>query len=289
MKKIFAKLKNDQHVVVFEDAEIDSLKDIYKVPNVTLAIPFEIDTRTLAEGEWYYIVPTEEQKEEMLEEYISFGSSALPNPIGPEHHKELKVVYLVSEEEKFFTKMSSRHVIESQKYITFAKNDEKPHLVEQGNSMMITGEVDAYWNGTRLYFKKFTTAQSLFPGIKKMYKEITENDTNEFLSSPLFELKEEMSSDFISVRNRKKIASIVGAKIIDLKDPTTCEKYVEYAKQYNLDLEINDNKIALIDNSDVGTVLGLFGESFYTSEINREKREIRSSRKLVHGKRKRTK
>ena len=129
----------------------------------------------------------------------------------------------------------------------------------------------------------------MFPGIQKLYKEITEQETNEFLSSPLFELKEEMSSHFISLRNRQKITSIVDAKIIDLKDPEICEKYLEYAKGYNLDLEINNDKIALIDNSDIVKVLGLLGESFYTTEINGEKREIRSSRKLVHGKRKRAK
>ena len=98
-----------------------------------------------------------------------------------------------------------------------------------------------------------------------------------------------MSSDFISLTNRKKISSIIDGKTIDLKDAGVCNTYLEYAKEYNLDLEINDDKIALIDNSDVAKVISLLGESFYTSEINKEKREIRSSRKLVHGKRKRAK
>ena len=129
----------------------------------------------------------------------------------------------------------------------------------------------------------------MFPGIKKMYKELTEQETNEFLSSTLFELKEEMSSDFVALSNRKKIASIIDGKVIDLKDTETCEKYLEYAKQYNLDLEIADGKIALIDNSDIGKVISLLGESFYTTEITGERREIRSSRKLVHAKRKRAK
>ena len=78
-------------------------------------------------------------------------------------------------------------------------------------------------------------------------------------------------------------------KSVDLKDPEVCEKYLEYAKDYNLDLEIDQGKIALIDNSDVGKVISLLVESYYTTEINKERREIRTSRKLVHGKRKRAK
>ena len=286
MKKIFAKLKNDQHVVIFPDAEIESLKDIYKIPNVTAAIPLEVDTRKLADGEWYFVVPTEEQKEEMFGGYMTEDSGNMLDTIIPEHYKEITAIYMVSGEGTLFTKVGSRQMLRSQKYITFG---EKPALVEQGASILFTGEVDAFWNGARLYFKKFTLIRSLFPGIHKMYKEMTEVEANEFLSSTLFELKEEMSSDFISLRNRKKIAAIIGAKIVDLKDPEICGKYLEYAKQYNLDLEIENEKISLIDNSDIGTVISLLGESFYTTEINGEKREIRSSRKLVHAKRKRAK
>ena len=183
--------------------------------------------------------------------------------------------------------MSSRDILRAQKSLVLA--EKKSQIVEQGNSILLTGEVDAYWTGSRLYFKKFTTIRSLFPGIQKMYKELTENEANEFLSSELFELKDEMSIDFISLRNRNKIASIVMNKSVDLKDPEVCEKYLEYAKDYNLDLEIDQGKIALIDNSDVGKVISLLVESYYTTEINKERREIRTSRKLVHGKRKRAK
>ena len=52
MKKIFAKLKNDQHVLVFDDVDAnESLKDLYKIPNVSLALPFDADSRPLADGE----------------------------------------------------------------------------------------------------------------------------------------------------------------------------------------------------------------------------------------------
>ena len=286
MNKIFAKLKNDQHVIVYENPDPEVLKNIYKIPNVKLAIPFEIDSRSLAENEWYFITPTEERKEEMLSEYVSEGTGTMLDPMHAEHYKEIRVAYMISGEEKFFIKMTSRRVIRAQQYVVFG---ETPQLIDQGNAISLSGEVDAYWNGTKLFFKKFSLIQSLFPGIKKMYKELTEQETNEFLSSTLFELKEEMSSDFVALSNRKKIASIIDGKVIDLKDTETCEKYLEYAKQYNLDLEIADGKIALIDNSDIGKVISLLGESFYTTEITGERREIRSSRKLVHAKRKRAK
>ena len=286
MKKIAAKLKNDQHVMVFADAETDALKDLYKTPNVSLAIPFEVDSRPLAEGEWYFIVLTEEQKEEMLDGYVTESSSAMLDSIGPDHYSELRALYHVSGEEILFTKITSRHVLAAKKYIAFG---EKPSLAEQGNSVLLTGEVDAYWNGRLLYFKKFALVRPLFPGIHKVFKELTEKVTNEFLSSELFELKEEMSSDFIGLKNRKLISSIIENKTIDLKDPIVYGKYINYAQDYNLDLEIESGKIALIDNSDISKVISLFGEKFYTTDITGEKREISTSKKLVHGKRKRAK
>ncbi len=284
MKKLFGKLKNGQQVVVFDDTNTDKLKDIYKIPNVKGAIPFEIDTRKLAEGEWYFVIPTEEQKESMLGEYVSESSDAACNVMHPDYYREISVVYVAFGAEKIFTKVGLKNILRTQKYITF---DDKSNFVEQANSLMLTGEIDAYWDGTRLFFKRFASIRSLFPGIQKMYKEITEKETNEFLSSPLFELKEEMSSDFISLANRKKIASIIDGKSVDLADTDLHRKYIAYAEEYNLDLEIKEGKIALIDNTDIGKVIDLLGEKFYTTEINGEKREIRSSRKMVNDKRKR--
>lgn len=215
MKKIIGKLKNDQNVLVFDNAELDGLKDVYKVPNVTLAIPFEVDTRKLAEGEWYYFVLTEEEKQEMLGGFVSEDTSVGLDTMVADYYSELKAIYLVSGEERIFTKVTPRQVLRSQKYVSFG---EKPSLVEQGNAIRLTGEVDAYWNGSRLFFKKFTLIQSLFPGIKKMYRQVTEQGTNEFLSSTLFELKSEMSSEIIGLRNRRKMVSIIESKTIDLKD-----------------------------------------------------------------------
>jgi hypothetical protein len=284
MKKIIGKLKNDQNVLVFDNAEVDGLKDVYKVPNVTLAIPFEVDTRKLAEGEWYYFVLTEEEKQEMLGGFVSEDTSVGLDTMVADYYAELKAIYLVSGEERLFTKVTPRQILRSQKYVSFG---DKPALVEQGNAIRLTGEVDAYWNGSRLFFKKFTLIQSLFPGIKKMYRQVTEKGTNEFLSSSLFELKSEMSSEIIGLRNRRKMVSIIDSQTIDLKDAEVCNKYLEYAKSYNLDLEITDGKIALIDNTDIATVINLFGENFYTTPITDERREIRTSKKLVPNPRKR--
>ena len=286
MKKILAKLKNDQHYVLFPDADTDSLRDLYKIPNVSLALPFAVETRPLAEGEWYFMVLTEEQKEEMLGGYATERSAMLLDPIRAEHYAEISAIYVVSGQDTLFSKVAARHIVRSQKCVAFSEK-EQPRLVEQSDAIALSGEVDAYWNGTLLYFKKFTTARSLFPGIHKIYRDATEKETNEFLSSELFELKDEMSSHFIGLRNRKLIAGIIAGKVVDLKDSDACRKYLAYAEQYNLDLEIDSGKIALIDNSDIAKVLSLLGESFYTTDITREKREIRTSRKLVVGKRKR--
>jgi hypothetical protein len=286
MKKIIAKLKSGQNVIVFDDAEGEGFKDMYKAPDVKTAVAFDPNSKNWVEGQWHFVVLTEEQKEEMLGGYVSEAGSMGLDTMTADQYAEVKALYLVSAEEMLFTKVSSRHVLGSKKYVAFG---DTPALAEQGNSILLTGEVDAYYNGRLLYFKKFAAVRSLFPGLYKVYKEATEDVTNEFLSSELFELKEEMSSDFISLRNRKKISDIVAEKGEELKDPEAFGKYLSYAQSYDLDLEIDQGKIALIDNGDVNKVIGLFGEQFYTAEISREKREMRTSKKLVKTPRKRAK
>ena len=64
MKKIIAKLKNDQNVIIFPDAEGTSFKDMYKVPDIKTSVAFEPNIKKWVEGQWYFIVLTEEQKEE---------------------------------------------------------------------------------------------------------------------------------------------------------------------------------------------------------------------------------
>ena len=286
MKKILAKLKNDQNVIVFPDADIDALKDLYKIPDTKNSVPFEVNIKKWVEGQWYFIVLTEEQKEEMIGGYVTEAGTMGLDMMTKDQCTEVRTLYMVDAEEMLFTKVASRHIVQSRKYVSFS---DKPELAEQGNSIVLTGEVDAYYNGRLLFFKKFASIQTLFPGIKKVYKEATETTTNEFLSSPLFELKEEMNGDFIGLRNRKRIADIVETSAEMLKDPDAFGKYVTYAQDYDLDLEIADSKISLFDNADIQKVLGLFGESFYTTDVTGEKREIGRSKKLVHGKRKRAK
>ena len=62
MKKIIAKLKNDQNVIIFPNADSESFKDMYKVPDIKTSVPFEANIKKWIEGQWYFIVLTEEQK-----------------------------------------------------------------------------------------------------------------------------------------------------------------------------------------------------------------------------------
>src|SRR4051812_40483167 len=105
MKKIFAKLKNDQHAIIFDEAQIETLKDLYKIPNVKNAIPFEIDG-LLAEDQWYFIVLTEEQKEEMIGGYVSPGGAQMFSPLSPDSYNQISAIYMVSDEETLFTKIT---------------------------------------------------------------------------------------------------------------------------------------------------------------------------------------
>lgn len=285
MSKLLAQLKNGQNVIVLGEDATEKLSEIYKTPNVTKAREFAMDGHVLAEDEWHFVILTTDEQEKMLRGYESEASIGL-DPLTKDNCSEVKVLYLVNGHEKIFSKVGARHVSKAQRQIAFG---DEVRLMEEPAALSLTGQVDAYWNGARLFFKKFSQIQSLFPGIIDFYRQATETETNAFLSSALFELREEMSGDRIGSRSRKLIADIMNWKGNELADPAFCEKYLNYAKEYNLDLEIENDKIALIDNSDVAQVLGLLGEYYYTSAVSGEHRMTKASKKLVHARRKRAK
>lgn len=283
MSTLLAKLKTGQNVVVLAGEAADAAMQLYKKPNVSKAREFAVDGHVLGADEWYYVVLTTDEQERMLGGYESESTLGL-DPLSKDNCAQIKTLYFSAGSEKIFSKVGKKQVAAGEKRVVLGGSG--PELAQDAASVTLGGEVHAYWNGARLFFKKFSQIQPLFPGIAELYRQATQKETNQFLSSELFELRSEMSDAVVGNKNRRLIMNMLAAKGNELSDPAMLEKYVDYAKEYNLDLEIENGKIALVDNGDISTVLGLLDERYYTSAVTGERRETKSSKKLVQGKRK---
>ena len=176
-----------------------------------------------------------------------------------------------------FNRIFPRLCIASKTLIGFSTGEAK--VSTELNSVEFTGTVDAYWDGEKLYFKKYSTVKPLFAGLADVYREATAEEVHEFLDATFFVLDDGFKRDKIGERARKNIASILDAGEIDLNCDVTRSVYNDYANDYP-ELEFNiesDGKFRIINISDLTIVVSVLQERLYTSPITHEKRVASST------------
>ena len=68
-----------------------------------------------------------------------------------------------------------------------------------------------------LYFRRLESITGIFRGIDQLYKEATDEETTQFLSSGFIQLKDEYSASKVKTANRKRIA-LAQKTLADLDD-----------------------------------------------------------------------
>lgn len=81
--------------------------------------------------------------------------------------------------------------------------------VEDKKTILVIKEIpDAYYDRSTdsLFFRNLIYLEKLFPGASSLYKEATNDQVKDFLTSGIFTLQNNFTSENVSVLNRKKIA-----------------------------------------------------------------------------------
>jgi len=283
MKKFNAQLKlNTEHVNIFNlgDGYIEQLG--YTDLNTNNSQLFNPDIN-LDKDEYFFIELDENKKRELIVPFInSIENSVSINPIDKDQYSQIQCLYLIEKYDNLinitFTRVFPKNYTLTKKVFSF---DDTPILKNENNSLDFHPRIDAFWDGEKLFFKSYTTIKPIFKGIECFYKKATEEEKNTFLSNDLFTCNSEIEQIEVGERNLRKIKGILDSQI-NLNDPSTREKYLNYAENYS---EANiiitqEGKINLKDNKDISNVLSLLEEHFYTTPISGEKREAPTSKKL---------
>lgn len=103
-----------------------------------------------------------------------------------------------------FQKLSSSQIIR-RKYFSIS---EQPDLISDSPIIVINQVPDAIYvkDDDTLYFKRLTSITTIFKGIYELYKEATQEETEEFLQNNFINLDEDFTADSVKKANRKRIA-----------------------------------------------------------------------------------
>ena len=218
-KKFAAQLNSGDIIIIFstQNQSFRSIEGIYKFPQISEELLIDFNSKKkLHADEWYYIDPDETQQKDMFASYYqALDSSGSLNPITIQNYNEIKVLYLIIEEESdsskkvkkiLFSRVFPRYKIEQKKFLRIIEND--PTLITQSNSIDITGKIDAFWNGQKLIFKSYSTIKPLFMGIEDFYTIATEQERAQFLNNDFFYFPSGKNM-YIGDRNLKNIAGLI--------------------------------------------------------------------------------
>lgn len=169
-----------------------------------------------------------------------------------------------------FQKLSLSQIIRK-KYFSIS---EQPDLISNSPIIIINQVPDAIYlkEDDILYFKRLTSITTIFNGIYELYKEATNEETEEFLQNNFIKLNEEFTADSVKKANRKRIA--MAQETLKRFKPKEKKQIFNYIREYCKDLNFdeNDENFSISNEEDLKKLLYGIEQRYYTTKIGKEKR-----------------
>ena len=130
----------------------------------------------------------------------------------------------------------------------------------------------------RLYFQKLSAISNIFGGINELYKEASDEETNNFLKCNFIQCAEGFNCKSVNIPNRKKITQVT-EKLKELS-PTQINKLLDYTKKYCPNICAQNRKYQINNDKELKQLLDGLCENYYTKPVSNEKTLAHSTSKL---------
>ncbi len=170
----------------------------------------------------------------------------------------------------FFQKIFSKQLIRK-KYFTLS---DEPTLHDSGAIIILNDYPDAIYvkNSDTLYFKNLRPITGIFKGIDILYREATQDETQEFLDNDFIQLENGFAVDNVKKANRKRIAMAMTT----LARFTAEEKLdiFTYVREYCEQLNFNEaeKNFAISSEEELKQLLYGIEQRYYTTRLGGERR-----------------
>ncbi len=270
MNCLLAKVKTGSRIPAFR--KILSNREIYKLPmNLCAAVNYNPST-ILEEDEWYKIENFSETPY-FLEIMNSDFSSVNYDKLGRAEFQ--KVEYLCSFQENVFHFQNICKSNLQPKNMLHFGDDYK--FVEDGTVINISKYADAIYIHVEdtLYFTNLSKITHIFKGIGELYREATDEETQNFLANDFICCSDNFDSSHVKTPNRKRIAMAMDT--LNGYSESDKKKIFKYIGKYSANIYDPVHNIFNIRNEEeLKHLLWGIEQRFYTTVVGREKRVANS-------------
>lgn len=238
------------------------------VETVKETVPYSQETN-IDEGIWFCLREFS-QSPFFLGFLTAIISSSDFDVLKVEEFGHLDYIFYLSEDhnEVYFQNVGKASLV-SQKRFLFIENGYK--YESDCKSIAIKEYPDAIYNKIDdcLFFRNLSYITGIFPGIGALYREATNEETEQFLNME-FIVKDGITTEVVNTPNRKRIALAMET----LKNLNNEQKKVIYGyiDDYCSQLNDGEGKFRVSSNEDLKLVLYGIEQRFYTTLVGEEKR-----------------
>ncbi|APQ18808.1 hypothetical protein A9200_05825 [Maribacter hydrothermalis] len=256
--------RNGEYVKMISD------EDIFNLPD-DLDNPHEYDTDyKLEDDEWFGIEDFSET-DFCIDILTTDFNSAEYNQIALADYNRLKYLCSYQDNQYYYFQKLSRSQTIRRKWFTISNQPE----IQNDNPIIILKELpDAIYDSEEdiLYFKKLTSITTIFSGIGTLYREATQEDTEQFLENEFINLTDDYDASKVKKANRKRIAMAMDT--FNAFNPQQRNSIYDYIKEYCNDLEFSDEDRNFNIGSEENLKQLMYGieQRYYTTPIGNEKR-----------------
>lgn len=267
MEYVCVKLKQREKNKYRKLLSIDNA--LYTIPAITddLVAAYAPGT-LLEEGEWFCI--QEASKKDYAIDLLSLEYESVDlQVLERKDFTKIDFLFVLSENYIFFQNVSKTKLLS--KRCIFVLGD--GYRYQEDRTEIVVNDVpDAIYDKVNdtLYFKRLQSITSVFKGIDQLYREATEEETNQFLSSDFINLKNGYSASRVKTANRKRIA--LAMKTLSELDENDRKNIFSYIGDYCPELQVSENSFEVGSEDDMKKLLFGIEQRFYTTPVGGEKR-----------------
>lgn len=188
-----------------------------------------------------------------------------------EQFQNITYIFSVQDNNFYFQKITSSLFIRK-KIIGFGETAE---IEESSNRLVINDQPDAIYfkYSDTLVFRNLATISGIFKGIDVLYREATQQETEDFLNEDFIDLKNNYDANKVSKPNRKRIALAMDslAKMAD-QDKQNILTYINQYCDQKLKFDKTTQKVEVSTDDELKLLLYGIEQRFYTTPFGQEKR-----------------
>ena len=244
-------------------------EDIYSSIDELLNITYEYDTRaSLDIGEWFVIKNASKQPfaiDIIQKQFDSLDFDLLTKA----DFSQIEYLFIVSDKYIFFQNIGKSKLVSKKSIISFGESFKYRSDSEE---IVVNDLPDAIYDNKKdiLYFKKIESIVRIFKGIINLYKEATDEETEQFLKSNFLTLKDGYGVANVKTANRKRIA-LANDTLSKLNNKDKRNIFL-YIKDYCPKLYTKENTFSVSNENELKMVLFGIEQRFYTTPIGKERR-----------------